>query len=183
MIQTKDQLNRVLNIEKKFYIMQSFTGRVEQILTADLKRKIWAFQKNLRLSEYHYNNRFNLFHKIAYVFRRRRKNVLGIKLGIYIWENSFDEGLHLYYTYGTVVNGTAKVGKNCKLHGNICIGNDGNIPGSPIIGDNVDIGVGARIIGEIKLGNNIKVGAGAVVIKDSPEDGGILVGVPARRKD
>ena len=77
------------------------------------------------------------------------------------------------------MNRGARVGKNCVLHGDNCIGNNGNDNVCPIIGDNVDIGVGAKIIGNVHIANNVKIGAGAVVIKSCEELGAVLVGVPA----
>ncbi|MCC8153176.1 MAG: hypothetical protein LIP01_02525 [Tannerellaceae bacterium] len=78
-----------------------------------------------------------------------------------------------------MINGTAKIGKYCKLHGNICIGNDGLSMEAPIIGDNVDIGVGAKIIGNVKVANNIIIGAGSIVVKDCDKEG-VWAGVPSK---
>jgi len=75
----------------------------------------------------------------------------------------------------------ARIGKNCKIHGNCCIGSDGGYPDlSPVIGDNVDIGQGAQIIGNIKVADNVRIGAGAVVVKDVLTPGVTVVGVPAK---
>ena len=98
-----------------------------------------------------------------------------------IGENVFDEGLTIFHFDGIVVNGEAKIGKNCKLHGKNCIGNKGYINKAPIIGDNCDIGVSATIIGDIKLGNNITVAAGAVVVDSFEEDDITIGGIPARK--
>lgn len=184
MIETRENLKSVIAMERKFYISDSVQAKLEQLLTRDLKRSIWLFQKHLRYSEYYYNNRKKPWNALLYIYHRRRKNVLGERLGIYIWENTFDEGLHIFYTHGTVINGKAKVGKNCRLHGNICIGNNGRTFDAPVIGDNADLGVGTKIIGGIELVDNITTGAGAVVV-NSFNRGGVLVGVPARytRKD
>ena len=94
--------------------------------------------------------------------------------------NTIDEGLIIYHSGEIVVSGLAKCGKNLKLHGNNCIGNNGKDGNAPCIGDNCDVGFGAVIIGDIKLGDNIKIGANAVVNKNFKE--GILVGVPAKEK-
>ena len=80
------------------------------------------------------------------------------------------------------MNGNAKIGKNCKLHGSNCIGNKGpDSLGCPTIGDNVRIGVGAKIIGEIKIADNITVAAGAVVVDSFEEEAITIGGVPARK--
>lgn len=75
-----------------------------------------------------------------------------------------------------------RIGKNCRLHGNNCIGNkgEGRIDEFPMIGDNFDLGTGAVVIGGITLSNNIKVGANAVVTRSCLEEGAVLVGIPAQ---
>ena len=84
-----------------------------------------------------------------------------------------------------IVNGFASVGKNCRIHGAVCIGNRGigqtdeEKTVSPTIGDNVDIGVGVSIIGDVHIADDTKIGAGAVVVKSCNELGKTLVGVPA----
>ena len=72
--------------------------------------------------------------------------------------------------------------KNCKLHGNNCIGNKGNSNETPVIGDNADLGFGSVVIGNVRIANNVTVGANAVVTKSFDEDGSVIVGVPAKRR-
>ena len=76
-----------------------------------------------------------------------------------------------------MINGNARVGKNCRLYGNNCIGNDGIHSECPVIGDNVRICVGAKIIGDVSIANNVIVAAGAVVNKDCLKEG---AGIPAK---
>ena len=176
MIQTKNDLKQFLKYEKELY-KNTFLDD----LTSDQRGYIWKYVKRLRKSEYHYNNRKgSLYHKTMYVFYKRIKNKLGVKIGIEIWENVFDIGLLIHHCGSIVVNGSCRVGKNCQLHGNNCLGNAGYGTGCPCIGDNVDIGVGAKIIGEIILGNDLKIGANAVVNKSFKKSGITLVGIPAR---
>ena len=111
----------------------------------------------------------------------RKVRRLGQKLGFEIWHGIFDEGLVIYhFGGGIVVNSMARIGKNCHLHGNNCIGGNIGDQKSPKIGDNCVLGVGAKVIGDIQLGNNITIGAGSVVVKSCMEDGVTLAGVPAR---
>ena len=66
------------------------------------------------------------------------------------------------------MNGSSKVGKNCQLHGDNCIGNVGksdSLTDCPQIGNNVEIGIGAKVLGGITIADNIKIGANAVVTK------------------
>lgn len=82
--------------------------------------------------------------------------------------------------YGSVIiNCNARIGENCKIHGQVCIGNDGITNTAPIIGNNVDIGVGAKVIGNVIIADNVRIGAGAIVTKSCEEKGATLVGIPA----
>lgn len=135
-----------------------------------------AFKKKLRKEE----NASNIFGKFIY---RMSKNILGAKLGIYIPAGVFDEGLHIWHYGNIIVNAESKVGKNCMLHGDNCIGNNGKTEGCPIIGDNVDIGTGAKILGAIRIANGVKIGAGAVVVKSCLIENATIVGIPGKEVD
>ena len=113
---------------------------------------IYKFQKYLRGEE----AAKTIFFKVYY---RIKTNILGRKLGFTIPPDVFAEGLHIWHYGNIVVNRGARVGKNCVLHGDNCIGN--------------------KIIGNVHIANNVKIGAGAVVIKSCEELGAVLVGVPA----
>lgn len=147
----------------------------------------WRFIKLLRKCEYYRekaNKSINPIWKGLYWISRTRKNRLGVFIGVEIPENVFDEGLIIHHNGNIVVNGSAKVGKNCQLHGDNCIGNVGkenSLTDCPRIGNNVEIGVGAKVIGGITLADNIKIGANAVVTQSFYEDGITLVGIPARK--
>lgn len=179
MIKSKKELREVIRLEKPFYMPKR--AAMENLVTSDNKSKIYKFIKLLRKTEYHHNNK-SMIHKLLYIINRRKKNILGRKLGIEIWDNSFDSGLLIYHAGNIVVNGNAKIGKNCKLHGSNCIGNNG-ISGNdcPVIGDNVRIGVGAKIIGNVRIASNITIAAGAVVVDSFEEEGITIGGVPARK--
>ena len=75
-----------------------------------------------------------------------------------------------------MVSGGAKIGKNCRIHSGVNIGEKN---GFSEIGCNVYIGPGAKIFGPIKIGNNVKVGANAVVTK-SFQDNVVIAGIPAK---
>ena len=117
---------------------------------------------------------------MAYWYRRKR-NILGIKLGFFISPGCFDEGLRIWHYGSVIVHPGAKIGKNCQIHGNCCIGNKGWPDDSyATIGDNVDIGQFAQIIGGVTIANGVKIGAGAVVTKSVLEENVTVAGVPAR---
>ena len=178
MITSKRQLKEFLRVEKELYLPKK--SSFEWIVTSDNRYKIYCYLRLLRKTEYYYNTRKKLLNKLLYVFYRRRKNILGRKLGMELWENSIDCGLLIYHAGNIVINGYAKIGKNCKLHGSNCIGNDGKSMDAPVLGDNVRIGVGAKIIGGITIADDVVVAAGAVVIESCETRGAVLAGVPAR---
>lgn len=134
---------------------------------------LYRFQKKLRAEE----KATDIVSRFIYRFS---KNILGTKLGIYIPAGVFDEGLHIWHYGNIIVNAESKVGKNCMLHGDNCIGNNGKTEGCPIIGDNVDIGTGAKILGNIQIANGFKIGAGAVVVKSCLTENATIVGIPAK---
>lgn len=136
----------------------------------------------LRKQEYYINSSgSNYFKKFLSLFYERKKHNLGNKLGFYIGPNCFDKGINLWHHGTVIVNPDARIGKNCILHGNNCIGNNGTKNINPIIGDNVDIGFGAVIIGNVTIADNIKIGANAVVNKSFTEPGITIAGVPAKK--
>ena len=50
---------------------------------------------------------------------------MGVFIGVEIPENVFGEGLIIHHNGSIGVNGSSRVGKNCQLHGDNCIGNVG----------------------------------------------------------
>ncbi len=176
MIKSKKDLTEVLKKEKILYLGNRRGSGIKLFILKDHDYLLWKYVRLLRLTEYHFNCR----HMIRYWINQRKKNILGAKLGITLWKNVVDEGLKIWHYGSIIVNANAKIGKNCQLHGNNCIGNKGDFDaGAPTIGDNVDIGVGAKIIGNIYIADNVIIGANAVVTKSCHEKGAVLVGVPA----
>lgn len=185
MIKNFDELKEILKYEKKLYYKNKSKMRILfDKYNKESSLQIWKFQKNLRITEYMFNNKNTIFGKILYTFFLRKTNILGIKLGIYIPINVFDKGLKIDHYGSIIINGLSRVGKNCRLHGNNCIGNKGVGTENeyPIIGDNFDLGTGAVVIGNVKIGDNVKVGANAVVNKSFEQGNCILVGVPAKER-
>lgn len=184
MILTKKELKEWLKYEHDRYFpkrpMNGFF--IADRIVGESYIQVWKFQKILRITEYHYNNRRNVFHLLMYFFCAAKKNRLGIKLGLTIPCNVFDKGLVIDHYGSVIVNGHCRIGKNCRLHGNNCVGNKGvgKEQEYPIIGDNLDLGTGACVIGNVRLGNSIVIGANAVVTKAFEGDKLILIGTPAR---
>lgn len=134
------------------------------------------YVKFLRREEHYTFNRRN---SIMAFWYKARKNRLGSRLGFIISAGCFGEGLQIEHYGSIIVNPKARIGRNCKIHGNCCIGSTGGYPDdSPVIGDHVDIGQGGQILGGIRIADNVKIGAGAVVVKDVLTPGVTVVGVP-----
>ncbi len=187
MIETRRDLKNCLAIEKCLYTPAKFRDSVLAVICNDFSYELWKYICTLRKSELHFNNcSFRKsgivarLHDIAYVYYRWQRNRQGKKLGLEIYENNFEPGLCIYHAVGGVLmNGYARVGKNCKLHGNNCIGNKGISQEVPVIGDNVDIGFGASVIGGVTIGDNVIIAAGSVVTHSFPKGNVVLAGVPA----
>ncbi|MFI3227140.1 MAG: poly-gamma-glutamate biosynthesis protein [Clostridia bacterium] len=141
----------------------------------------WKYIKYMRLSSYYYEvRRKNIINSLMYIINVRKMNSLGRKIGTECGENVFDKGLKIFHTHGNVINGNARVGENCRLYGNNCIGNNGIERECPSIGNNVRLCVGAKVLGNVTLADNIIVAAGAIVLDSCLEERVLLAGVPAK---
>lgn len=171
-----------MNREKKNYPNNWFDN-----ISCNQRVYNWRFIKLLRKCEYYRSKTRkskNPLWMVLYWIARTHKNHLGVFIGVEIPENVFGEGLIIHHNGSIVVNGSSKVGKNCQLHGDNCIGNVGkadSLTDCPQIGNNVEIGVGAKVLGGIIIADNIKIGANAVVTKSFDEKGITLVGIPAHK--
>jgi serine O-acetyltransferase len=78
------------------------------------------------------------------------------------------------------------IGKNCTVLGGCTMTlNSDRIDlskGRIVLGDYCVIGTGVRIIGSVTIGDGTQIKPNAVVLSSSPEAGGILDGMPARRR-
>lgn len=143
--------------------------------------EIWQFERLMRKAEYYKNCSKNIFTKayskwLQFLYYKKR-----LKLGFSIPLNVFGPGLSIAH-YGTiVVNGNARIGKNCRIQECTTIGATNGSTVAPVLGDNIFIGSGARIIGNIYIANNIAIGANAVVNKTFEEEGITIAGVPAKK--
>lgn len=183
MIKSKEELKEYIASDNTYFRDKPKKARFWMSAVNDPESQISKFTEFLRKEEYYANTNLKKgkLKILLRLYYQRRKNTYGNRLGILMDTNCFGKGLTIYHHGSIIVNPGAKIGSGCKLHGNNCIGNDGQSSGVPEIGDNVDIGFGASIIGDIKIANNIKIGAGAVVTKSFLEENITLVGVPARK--
>lgn len=182
MISNKQDFYDYMRKDMEFYYKQNKKERFVCWLLHDPIYYIAKYIRCLRREEYYYNVRKDVLGKIGYMFFLREKNIIGNKLGLKIPKNCVGAGLTIYHHGEIIVNETAVIGDNCRMHGGNCVGNNGIVDASPRIGVGLDLGIGAKIIGNIELGNNIKVGANAVVTKSYIRNNITLVGIPAREK-
>ncbi len=179
----KDLMSCLKYEKKMYYPSKPLNGFfIIDRIVRESYQQIWQFQKSLRITEYVYSKRKNPLFVLMYCIVGRIKNNRGARLGIYIPEYVFDRGLIIDHYGSITVNGRCKVGKNCRLHGNNCIGNKGKGKENeyPTIGDDFDLGFGSVVIGKIEIGDNVKVGANSLVNK-SYENNVTIVGSPARK--
>lgn len=181
-IENRKRLREIISYEKQLYLgHRGLYQTVLRIAKAHPDYYVWKYVRRMRITSYYYCKRnMNPIYAALYMISSRRMNILGRRLGIEAGESSFDEGLVIYHTQGIVINGNARIGKNCHLYGNNCIGNDGISPSCPVLGDNVRVCVGAKIIGNVRIADNVVVAAGAVVVKSCDVKNAILGGVPAK---
>lgn len=96
-------------------------------------------------------------------------------LGITIVLNCCGPGLLIMHWGSVALDG--KIGKNCRIHPGVTIGNHAGF--APTVGDNCYFGPGAKTYGNVVLGDNVIVGANAVVTKSFGSNC-TLVGIPAK---
>lgn len=137
----------------------------------------WKFQWHLRHTEY-YNRQRGLLSKLRFAWHRYRLHRYSVLLGFSIPLYSFGPGLQIVHRGTIVVNDKAKIGKDCRIHVDV---NIGEVNGqAPVIGNNVYIGPGVKIFGDIVLADDIIIGANAVVNKSFVTPGVTIAGVPAK---
>ena len=171
---TRKELKETILKERNGYpCLKTWAERVYALLCQDRDYYTFTYQKYLRKTEYYSERKNSLFGRIGYIYWKNKKNRLGRIMCIDMGEGAFEPGL--YIGHAGVIVGSSKIGKNCKLHGQNCIGSN------VTIGDDCELWVGAKVIGPCKLGNNVTVAAGAVVVDSFEEDGITLAGVPAKR--
>lgn len=183
MIENKEEMKRVIEYEKTLYFGRGGVNKCLHMARLHYTKEkiyfLWKYVYYLRHCELYKNTMSSsLLSKIKLVIYRRKKNRLGEKLGIEISENCFAEGLQIYHGM-IVVNSNARVGKNCKLHGMNCIGNNGYSDKVPMMGMNVELGAGAVVIGDVVISDGTIVAANAVVNKSVNKKNCVMAGVPA----
>jgi serine O-acetyltransferase len=91
------------------------------------------------------------------------------------------EGFYIGHFGTIVINGKAKIGKNCNITHSVTIGqaNRGKLKGFPTIGDYVWIGTGSVIVGNINIGSNVLIAPNSFVNVDVPSNS-LVLGNPCK---
>ena len=186
-IKTKAELRHCLDLEREIYLKYMYPTRMGYMLGAIRSESVYLamkWQRLSRIADYHdymYHTTGSNWHLFNYMWYLRRKNKIGNVLGLEISTALIGEGLTVYHQ-NNVIHGNSIIGKNCRVHGTVVVGNAGaGHTQSPTIGNNVMIGAGAKLIGNITIANDIKIAAGAVVVNSFTEEGITIGGVPARK--
>lgn len=171
-------LKEYINADRMDYYPLLSKGFLMDYLLQTEQFWVRRFVKNLRKEEYY---TFHKPNKLLKYYYQRKRNILGRKLGFFIAAGCFNSGLRIYHYGSIIINPKSRIGKNCTIHGNCCIGSKGGFPDdSPVIGDNVDIGQGAQILGGITIADGVKIGAGSIVTKSVLEPNVTVVGIPGK---
>lgn len=173
MIESRQDYNFYLKCDR---IALGITRKYPRIIGDE----IWIFERLMRKAEYYKNCHKSPVGKIYSAWLQFKYFQLRKKMGFSIPLNVFGPGLSIAH-YGTiVVNGNARVGKNCRIQECVTIGATNGELEAPTLGDNIFIGSGARIIGNITIADNVAIGANAVVVKSITSPGVSVAGVPAK---
>lgn len=100
-----------------------------------------------------------------------RRSVLGFmvmrygrRFGYTIPLGTIGPALRLPHAGTIVINGAARVGRNCQIYQGVTIGGDRH--GAPTIGDDVFIGPNVTIIGAVEIGDGAVLAAGVNIRSD-----------------
>lgn len=109
---------------------------------------------------------------------RRLSHKFGYQISV---SATIGEGFFIGHFGTIVVNGEAKIGKNCNIAHATTIGraSRGKLEGSPTIGDHVWIGTGSVIVGNITIGSNVLIAPNSYVNMDVP-DNSVVIGNPGK---
>ena len=178
MIENKSDLRYYLEADK---IAMDVKGKRPHVIARYESDYIWKFQRALRYTEYYHNCKQRGLSRIIYKAWQFRLFKLQIKTGFGIPINVFGPGLSISHIGPIVINGFAKVGKNCRLHPMTCIGVNGHCDEVATLGDNVYLSTGVKIIGPVTVADGVCFGANAVVVKSIDEPNTTWGGVPAKK--
>jgi serine O-acetyltransferase len=144
--------------------------------------EVWVFERLLRKVEYYKNCKKSKIYLPYYYYLYLKFHLLSTFLGFHIKPNVFGPGLSISHPGTVIVNGSARVGANCRIHVCTSIGTKAGYSNlAPTIGNNVYIGPGAKIFGDIEIADGIAIGANSVVNKSFTEPNIGIAGIPAKK--
>jgi serine O-acetyltransferase len=144
--------------------------------------EVWDFEKLLRKTEYVKNCKQEKIYILQYAMCLRRLHHYQTLLGFYINPNNFGPGLSISHPGPIIVNPSARIGSNCRIHPGVTIGTAAGCKDkTPHMGNNIFIGPGATIIGLIEIADDIAIGANSVVNRSFTEPGITIAGNPAKK--
>lgn len=144
--------------------------------------EVWVFERLLRKVEYYKNCKKAKIYLPYYYYLYLKFHLLSTFLGFHIKPNVFGPGLSISHPGTVIVNGSARVGANCRIHVCTSIGTKAGYSNlAPTIGNNVYIGPGAKIFGDIEIADGIAIGANSVVNKSFTEPNIGIAGIPAKK--
>jgi serine O-acetyltransferase len=168
--------------EYKFYIEADKIALGIKEQRPGLLPTVWKFQRLLRKIEYYKNCRKSILWKPYVMFLHTQFDIMSNFFGFTIPPDVFGPGLAICHAGTIIINHTAKVGANCRLHAMVSIGTKaGTTDRAPSIGSNVYIGPGAKIFGPIYIADGIAIGANSVVNKSFYEPNITIAGIPAKK--
>lgn len=173
MIRNKEDLKLYLEADR------IALGRKRYTIHSFFFDRIWTFERLLRKEEYYYNCCKGFWGKMMRRLITFRKHRLHTNMDIQV--NSFGPGLSIAHEGAIVVNGKCKIGKNCRIHIDVVLGQGRDNTDIPVLGDNIHIGPGVKILGGVHVGDNTVIAANAVVTKSFPEGNCTIGGIPARK--
>lgn len=179
MIKSKDDYLYYLEADRIALVRQEWNWK------SALFDDIWKFERLLRKLEYYTNcKREARISKIMYYILYYRFRKMSVRLGFTIPVNVFGPGLNIAHVGTIIVNGSARVGANCRIH--VCTSiataaGCGYDDKTPQLGNNIYIGPGAKLFGDIIIADDIAIGANSVVNRSFTEPGITIAGVPAKK--
>lgn len=104
--------------------------------------------------------------RLVYLANRYQFERISEALGFDIPLGTFGPGLSIAHRGTIVVNGDARIGRNCRIHPGVTIG---AVRGqTPTLGDNVFVGPGVGIYGAVRIGDGAVLGPNSLVNFDVP---------------
>lgn len=167
----KEELQRLINCDKKRYNITSKTKRKEL-------KSIHGYQfiSTLRKVKF-YKEKGS---KIRFIIYRIKLDKLEKKFGYQIsYSTDIGPGLYIGHFGQIIINWKAKIGKNVNISPGVTIGqtNRGNNKGVPKIGNQVWIGTNAVIVGDIIIGDDVLIAPNSYVNFDVPSHS-VVIGNP-----